>query len=321
MSFGSPLLLLLLLLVPAALVGWAWLDRIRERRAARWATPALLPNMVAQPSPLKRLAPTALLLIGAALLLVGFARPRAHVRVRDQNATLVLVVDVSGSMLANDAPPTRLARAQQIADRFLKALPRGYRASLIAFSDHTAVLAPPTHDTTRVAAIVAALHAGPQGTALADAVARGVQVARSVKGDGKGRKPPATIVLLSDGGQTAGRLTPAQAGVLARRYRIPVTAVALGTPNGVVVQKLKGGYNEQIEVPVQPQSLQQIARTSGGRVTTGTNVDPHATLAELGSRIGHHSKLVDVAAAAAAGGVAFMLAGGALSGVWFRRLV
>ncbi|HZT92278.1 MAG TPA: VWA domain-containing protein [Gaiellaceae bacterium] len=321
MTFGSPLLLLLLLLVPAAAAGWLWLEGRRERRVARWSSPALLPNMAERPSPLKRLLPTALLLVGVALLLVGFARPRTHVRVSDQNATLVLVVDESGSMLANDAPPTRLGRAKQIADRFLQSLPRGYRAALVVFSDHSAVLAPPTRDRTRVQALVAGLRAGPQGTALADAVAHAVQVARSVRGQAKGKRPPATIVLLSDGGQTAGRLTPPQAGLLARHFGIPVVAVALGTPNGVVVQQLKGGYKEQIDVPVEPQSLQQIARTSGGRTFTGTSVDVRATLAGLGSRIGHHRKLVDVAALAAAGGLVFMLAGGVLSGVWFRRLV
>jgi Ca-activated chloride channel family protein len=146
-------------------------------------------------------------------------------------------------------------------------------------------------------------------------------VARSVKVVRKGVKPPATIVVLSDGGQTAGRLTPAQAGALARRYGIPVTTVVIGTPNGVVTQKLKGGYHEQIEVPAQPQSLQQIARASDGRMLTAATVDPRATLKEFGSRVGHHQKLADVAAAAAAGGLVFMLAGGLLSGAWFRRLV
>lgn len=321
MSFGSPLLLLLLLLVPAAAALWLWSERRRERRVARWATPALLPNMIEPPSTLRRVLPTALLLLGATLLLVGFARPRTHITAKEQDATVVFVVDVSGSMAANDLPPSRLAVARAVVSRYLDDLPHGYRAALIAFSDHTALLAPPTDDLARVRQALDSLRAGPQGTALADAVAKAVNVARTVQGRANAKRPPATIVVLSDGGQTAGLLSPQQAGALARKYGVPVTAIALGTPNGVVVQPLKGGYKEQIQVPVQPQSLQQIAAASGGRLLPPAADDPHVTLAELGSRLGHVRKLVEVSALAAACGLALMLAAGLLSGAWFRRLV
>lgn len=321
MSFGSPWLLLLLLLVPAAVAVWRWSERRREARAARWAAPALLPNMVERPPRLRRVLPTALLLLGVTLLLVGFARPRAHVSAREQDATVVFVVDVSGSMAANDVRPTRLGAAKEIVSRYLDELPHGYRAALIAFSDHTALLASPTSDLTRVRQALAGLRAGPQGTALADAVAKAVDVGRSVKGQGKQQRPPAAIVVLSDGGQDAGLLSPLQAGAFAKKYAIPVTAIALGTPNGIVVQPLRGGYNERIQVPVQPQSLQQIASASGGRLLAPVAADPHATLAALGSRLGHVRKLVEISALAAACGIALMLAGGLLSGAWFRRLV
>jgi Ca-activated chloride channel homolog len=162
--------------------------------------------------------------------------------------------------------------------------------------------------------------AGPQGTALADAVDKAVNVGRTVQGTEKGPRPPAVIVLLSDGGQTAGRVTPQQAAATAKRAGIPVSAVSLGTPDGVVLQPLQGGFTERIQVPVAPATLQLIARSSGGRFYQGAaSVDVKSTYAELGSRIGNKRKTVEVTAAAAGGGIVFMLAGALLSGLWFRR--
>ena len=94
------------------------------------------------------------------------------------------------------------------------------------------------------------------------------------------------VVVFSDGGQTAGRVTPQQAAAAASRAKIPVSTVALGTPDGVVLQKLQGGFTERIQVPVQPQVLQGIARVSGGTFTQGAqNVDVKRTYSELGSRM------------------------------------
>ena len=321
MSFGSPLLLLLLLAVPLAVALFVLLDRRRERGAAAWSSPALVPNMVRRPPSWRRRVPLALLLVGVALLFVGFARPRASVHVSTQEATLVLVLDVSGSMAANDLKPTRLAAAKTVARELLAKLPSGYRASLVTFTDNASVVAPPTHDVTLVEAALARARSGPQGTALADAVGRAVRVATSVKGTVRGKRPPATIVLLSDGGQTAGRVTPQQAAAAARKAQIPVNGVLVGTPDGIVQQKLQGGYTEQIQVPADPQLLQQISRLSGGRFAPSpAAVDPKGVLSELGSRVGSRRKTVEVTPALAAGGLVFMLLGGLFSGAWFRRI-
>ena len=320
MSFFAPILLVFLLLVPAVVAGYLWLDRWRDQRAAAWAPPALLPNMAGRPPSWRRHLPVALLLVGVALLLVGFARPAATMTVKKQEATVVLVLDVSGSMAARDSLPTRLAAAKSVALRYVDALPKGYRVSVVTFSDHAAVTASPTHDLTGVRTAIAKAKAGPQGTALADAVVQAVAVGRSVKGAQKGTRPPAVIVLLSDGGQTAGHVSPQQAGAAAKKAGIPVSAVALGTPDGVVVQPLKGGFTERIQVPVQPAALQQIARASGGRFYQGAgSVDVKATYAGLGSRVGKTHKTVEVTAATAGGGIVFILAGALLSGLWFRR--
>ncbi len=322
MSFSAPELLLFLFILPGAVGLYLWLDGLRDRRAAAWATPALLPNMTSRPSPWRRHVPTALLLVGLALLLVGFARPKATITVKKQDATVVLVVDVSGSMAANDSQPSRLAVARAAATRYVDKLPKGYRMSVITFSDHTTLAAPPTSDLERVRGMLDRARTGPQGTALADAVSRAVAVAKAVPRGNAAKRPPAVIVVLSDGGQTAGRVTPQQAAQQAKAARIPVTAISVGTPDGVVKQPVKGGFTERIQVPVKPAVLQTLARASGGFfVSSARAVDVEQTYSELGSRVGHRRKEVEVTSAAAAGGLAFMLAGALLSGVWFRRLV
>ncbi|HEY5295181.1 MAG TPA: VWA domain-containing protein [Gaiellaceae bacterium] len=331
MSFAAPVLLLSLLLVPAAMAAYLWFDRRRESRAEVWASPALLPNMVDRPSAWRRHVPVALLFVGVALLLVGFARPRATINEQRQEATVILVLDVSGSMAANDSQPTRLAAARAAAEKYVDALPSGYQISVITFSDHSSVVVPPTHDRASVRAALARAKTGPQGTALASAVARAVAVAKTVQSRStdsqstdKGKRPPAVVVLFSDGGQTAGRIKPQQAAKQAKAAGIPVTAVGVGTPDGVVEQPVQGGYTERIQVPVQPAVLRTIASGSGsgGRYVAGARaVDVKQTFEELGSRVGHQRKAVEVTSAAAAGGLIFMLVGAVLSGAWFRRLV
>jgi Ca-activated chloride channel family protein len=129
------------------------------------------------------------------------------------------------------------------------------------------------------------------------------------------------MVLFSDGGQTAGLVTPQQAAAKAAKAHVPVTAVAVGTPDGIVQQPLRGGFVERFQVPVRPAVLQSIARTSGGRFVTGAQgVNVKATYSRLSARTGHRRKAVEVTSVAAAGGLVFMLAGGLLSGLWFRRL-
>src|SRR4051812_30410152 len=110
-SFKSPWLLLFLLVVPLAVGGYIWLDRRRAEKAAKWASPALLPNMVKGSPGRRRYVPPVILGVAFILLLMGFARPQAKFSEAKDGATVVLMVDTSGSMAANDVKPTRLAAA------------------------------------------------------------------------------------------------------------------------------------------------------------------------------------------------------------------
>jgi len=317
-SFGSPYLLLLLLAVPAAVVVLVWLERRRERRASAWASPALLPNIAARPPAWRRRLPAGLLLLGAALLLVGFARPQTGVTVGRNEATLVVVLDISGSMASKDTPPSRLDAARSDIRKLLKETPKTYRVAAVAFSDHDAVIAPPSRDRSVVLSAISRVRTGPQGTALTDAVLHAVRLARALpKVDGK--RPPATVVVFSDGAANAGRATPAQVLKAAKQGHVPIDSVVIGTPSGVVHQKLQGGFDEQIAVPVEPQLLQALARGSTGRAYT-PDVDLEPVVRQLKTRTGTEHKTVEVTAAAAGGGLCCMVVAGLVSGLWFRRV-
>lgn len=323
MSFESPLLLLFLLAVPAAVAAYVAIERRRAARAAAWSTPALLPNMVDRPSSWRRHLPVALLLAGLTLLLVGFARPRATVTEPRREATIVLVLDESGSMAAKDVAPSRLAAARAVADRFVAQLPHGYQLGVVVFSDHSAVVASPTGDTARLRNVLAATRTGLEGTALDAAVAHALDATRAVPRTNQGKVPPAVLVVLSDGGanETDG-VTVQQAVAKANKDGVPVDTVAIGTANGIVSQALQGGLTEQIQVPVEPAPLQTLSKGTGGRAfATPSAVDVATIYRHLASRAGHKRTAVEVTSAAVGGALAFMVAGAALSGLWFRRLL
>ena len=124
----------------------------------------------------RRHLPVAVLLLAVASFLLGFARPHATLSVRSEEATVVIAIDTSHSMAANDVPPTRLAAAQASARRFLAQLPDKYRVAVVAFSSRAQLVAPPTQNRPYVNSALAALRVG-QGTALGDAIATSVKVA------------------------------------------------------------------------------------------------------------------------------------------------
>jgi Ca-activated chloride channel family protein len=320
-SFGSPLFLLLLLAVPALVGSYVLLERRRGRAAAAWGATALLPNLVPDRPGRRRHVPLALFLVGLVFLLVGFARPEAMLSTEREGATVVLAIDVSRSMQATDVKPSRLVASRDALLAFLGELPKKYRVAVVTFSDRVTVSVPPTYDRERVQRVLSFSPAG-EGTALGDAAERAVIVAARAVGKKKGARPPAAVVLVSDGAQTQGNVTPTQAAKRAKTLRVPIYAVALGTANGVVERKLPGGFTERTQVPPDPRSMKTLAQGSGGQYfTIGEAVRLKKVYKDLGSRLAHERKRHEVTPAAAGAGLAFMLAGVALSGLWFRRVV
>jgi Ca-activated chloride channel family protein len=323
MSFAAPLLLLGLVVVPLAAFGYLWIERRREGRAAQWATPALVPNLVHRPSPRIRHIPAALFLIGLTFLLLGVARPEAKLTTAREGATIVLAVDQSGSMAAKDVKPTRLLAARNAILGMLQKLPSKYRVALEVFTEHPYVIVPPTYDRSKVAEALP-LKAAPHGTDIGDAVQTAAVVAAKTVGIGKSlNHPPAAVVLLSDGAQTVRGLNPAAAARNARKLGVPVNTVLVGTPNGVVTQVSNvQGYPEKktINVPNDPNDLRTVAQGSGGRFYQASSAAQLLQVyADLGSHAAHTKKNREVTAAAVGLALLFILGGVAVSGIWFRR--
>ena len=274
MSFATPLLLLGLLLLPAIVLAYRRLQRRPTKYAVRYTNLDVLAGVVESTWSWRRHAGIALFLLALAALLVGFARPSVNRLADREEATIVLVIDVSGSMQAEDVDPTRLEAAQKVVREFLKGLPERFQVGVVSFSETAEVAAPATED--RQLAIDAIDYLYPQrGTAIGDGIARGVEVARDAEAGLDGtevgtqaetetEQRPAAILLLSDGSQTEGVLLPLEGAARAKSFKIPVYTVALGTPEGVVEFNRFGG-TRIIPVPPDPATLRQIAVTTGGR--------------------------------------------------------
>jgi Ca-activated chloride channel family protein len=323
-SFASPIALLGLLLVPLAAGGYIWFQRRRVEDSARFVAPALLPNVVDRVPSWRRHLPVAIFLLGVAAFLLGFARPHATLSERSEEATVVLAIDTSHSMGANDVRPTRLAAAEASARRFLTDLPKKYRVAVVAFSSRAQLVAPPSTNRQFVNTALAALRVG-QGTALGDGIATSVKIATapplgSVRPKGQA-PPPAAVLVISDGAQDGGRIRLADAVSQARKAKVPVFTAVLGTAAGVLTVPHIGGFVERIQVPPNPTALRNVAAQTGGSFFAApTQDDLKPVYADLRSRLGKTNKDEEITVAFAAAGALFLLVGGGLSALWFRRV-
>lgn len=319
MSFESPLALVALVLLPALLVVYAFHERRRTRYAARWGTPSLLPNVVDRKPGRLRHLPLAILLVALAALVVGVARPHATVSVKREEATVLLAIDVSRSMGATDVEPTRLAATKLAAYRFIAKVPEKYRIGVVAFASSATVAVAPTTDRELVRDAIKSLETG-EGTAIGDAVVLAASLGRRLRTE-DGVVPPTSVLLISDGARDGGRTAPQAAAQRARRQRVPVYTVAVGTPNGVVEHMLTGGYREIIRVPPAPATLRLIARATGGKFFTSLAQEPLSEVYDqLESRRGKKKESREVTDVFAGGSALLLLVGGTLSAFVFRRV-
>jgi Ca-activated chloride channel family protein len=300
-TFASPWLLLVLLIVPAAIAFALWLDRRRARYAVAFTNLELLASVAGSRRSWKRWVPLALFLLALAAASTALARPRATISVPASRATIVLLVDVSGSMRAADVKPTRLGAAQAAMATFADRVPKGVKIGLVSFSSGPDLLVIPTTDR-------AILHEGidllsPEaGTAIGDGLQLAVQTVKVSVGDaprGKDGKIPGAIVLLSDGAQTRGTLSPLDGAGLARNAGIRVFTIALGTDNGTLDPGSFGfgfgggqggflGRGGRFPVRPDPVTLAAIARETDGktyRAQTASKVEQ--IYKQLGASIAH----------------------------------
>jgi len=302
MSFDWPLALVALAVLPVLVALYIDRDRRRVAAQASFGNPDLLPNVVDRSPGRLRYLPPVTLLVALVFLIVGVARPHATVKVPREEATIILAIDVSRSMKANDVQPTRLDAARVAAKTFLDQVPDKFQVGVVTFATRAAVGVAPTDDRDLVNASLDTLKPG-EGTAIGDAVALSLRVGQP--SDKTVQAPPRAVVLISDGAQDGGRIKPTDAAQQARRQGVPVYTVLVGTPEGVVQENLPGGLRRIIHVPPSPETLQQVASDTGGRFFQALDTTQLSKVYEdLGSRLGKRSEdreITDVFAALAAG--------------------
>ena len=270
--------------------------------------------------------PSAILLLAVASFLLGFARPHATLSERSEEATVVLAIDTSHSMAAT----RRRADAARRRAGLGAAIPRrAARRSTASPSSPSARARSSWRRRRRTAQFVnsalAALRIG-QGTALGDAIATSVKVAiapaaRRSSAPRARPPPPAAILVLSDGAQDGGRVRLADAISQARKAKVPVFTALLGTAAGVVQVPHIGGFVERIQVPPNPTALRTVAAQTGASFFAApTQDDLKPVYADLKSRLGKTRKDEEITVAFAAAGALFLLVGGSLSALWFRRV-
>jgi Ca-activated chloride channel homolog len=358
MTFGHPLLLLTLLLIPAAVVAYRLATRRRMAYAVRYTNVDVLASVVATGRPWRRWLMAGAFLLALATLCAALSRPYVHRLVVNDNATVVLVLDVSGSMEAQDVKPTRLAAAQKALHTFLAKVPARLKVGLVLFAGEAQVATPPTTDHALVAQAVddANYFRGFGGTAIGDAIAAAVRVGlRSAGLPGSSitalsssqelaayvtATTPRTastlvsILFLSDGHQTRGVLTPLAGADKAKAAGIPVYTVALGTTGNTTMRGFPGGFQGgpgsilpggggfgPRGLAPDPTTLHAIATRTGGKFFRARSAGAvEQAYSALGSTLGRKSGTVEVTDWFLVGAATLLVLAGVLSALWSPRL-
>ena len=316
MSFRNPwMLLALVLLVPAA---WAYvLHARRERRmAAAFVSPPLRASVSPSRAGWRRHAPVALFLAAVATLLTAPARPQATVTVPDEQATIVLATDISGSMQSKDVAPSRLVAARDAASDDVDAIPDRIKVGLVSFNHSPAVAQAPTADHAAVQRALSALKPS-GGTATGDALNAALQALPDPE-RGK-RRPPQAIVLLSDGYSTKGR-DPVTVAQRARELGVRIYTISLGTATGTIEVANPDGTTRTTTVPPDPATMATIAQTSRGKTYRTADAGALAEVYRtLGSQLATKQEQREMTSAVAGISLLLMLGGSGLSLGWFGR--
>ena len=351
MTFGHPLFLLTLLLIPAAIVAYRLATRRRMEYAVRYTNVEVLASVVVGGRPWRRWLMAGAFLLALATLCAALSRPHVHRLVLNDNATIVLVLDVSGSMEAQDVRPTRLAAAQRALHAFLAKVPPRLKVGLVLFAGEAQVATPPTTNHALVAQAVddAGYFRGFGGTAIGDAIATAVRVglrSAGLPGDSvtalsssqqlaayvtaapRAASTLVSILFLSDGHQTRGVLTPQQGADKARAAGIPVYTVALGTTGNTTMRGFPGGSQGfggggfgRPGLAPDPKTLHAIADRTGGKFFRARSAGAvEQAYSALGSTLGRKSGSVEVTDWFLIGAAILLVLAGVLSALWSPRL-
>ncbi|MCW2777563.1 MAG: von Willebrand factor type [Frankiales bacterium] len=311
LSFVSPSRLLLLLAVLAVAVAGVVAALRGRRDRGRFASPQMQASVMPVSPGWRRTVPAVVLLLGLTLATVGFARPQVLAdQARDRSIVLV-TLDTSTSMLADDVQPTRIRAAVAAAQEFVRGLPPQVDVGLVFYNANVRLVTAPTPQHEKVAkALPRYFLAG--GTALGEAVLTGLStLPPEFRRSADGGPPAARVVVLSDGGSTTGRPV-SDAVAQAQEYGVPVSTIAYGTDAGVVVQD-----GRSYPVPVDTALLTQLADGTGGTAYRAADAGQLAAVyQDIGTRVARETARRELTAPVAglAAGLVVLAALGSLLG-------
>jgi Ca-activated chloride channel homolog len=307
---------LFLLLGVGAMAGvWVAVALQRRTHVVRFTSVELLDVVAPRQPGWRRHVPAGLFLSALALLVVGFAKPVRATRVGEERATVVLAVDTSLSMQADDVDPNRLEVAEEAARAFVADLPAELNVGLVTFNGSTTVAVAPSTDREALDAALADLELG-EGTAIGDAIFTALDAVAAAPGGEDDQPAPARIVVMSDGETTVGRPNE-EAAAAAAEAEVPVDTIAFGTPEGVIEDELGG----QTPVPVAPEPLAEIADTTSGRAFEAGSLDQLSSVYDdIGRVVGYEETIEDLSGWFVGSGIVLLALAGSFSLAWSQRL-
>ena len=342
MSFVWPDLLWLLLAVPALVLMYVWLLHRRKKNTVRYASLALVKQAAGRGPGWRRHVPPALMLLAIATLLVATARPTAIVTLPSQQETIILAMDVSGSMRATDVQPNRLVAAQEAAKAFVKELPRSVRVGVVSFAGTAAVVQPPTQNHEDIFASIDRFQLQ-RATAIGSGIVlslatlfpdAGIDLSQITGARnmplGPGEKPKkeqapvqpgsytsGAIILLTDGQRTTGP-DPVDAAKMAADHGVKVYTVGIGTKDGEVI----GFEGWSMRVRLDEDTLKQISNlTRAEYFYAGTATDLKKVYQSLSSRLVVEKKETEISGLFAAAAALLVAMAAGLSVAWFGRVM
>ncbi|MEV8507172.1 VWA domain-containing protein [Actinoplanes sp. NPDC051475] len=312
--FLQPWWLLTVLPVLLVLGVYVWRQFRRRHYAMKFTNVDLLRSLAPKGLGWRRHAAAGAFLLSLVALALAMARPSIDREEPLERATVMLAIDVSLSMEADDVQPNRIEAAQEAAKAFVQELPPSYNLGLVSFAKSANVLVSPTKDREAVIAGIDGLTLA-EATATGEAVFTSLDAIRSVPADGANGAPPARILLLSDGYRTSGRSVE-DAGAAAGAANVPVSTIAFGTDAGIA--NIAGDLKP---VPVDRLSLQELAKATNGHFYEAASLDElRGVYEDIGTSIGHRVQSQEITQWYAGFALLFGLMAAAASLLWTSRL-
>ena len=337
MSFLWVDMLWLLWLVPVLIFAYVLLQRRRQKYTLRYASLSLVREALGRGPGFRRHIPSIIFLCGLTIMLVALARPVATITLPSQEGTVILTIDVSGSMRENDIQPSRIEAAKEAARTFVAKQPKNVRIGVVSFSTNASIVQAPTTDHEQVLAAINRL-SPQQFTAIGQGILTslsaifeqsGVKAAPTptdVFGNPLPTPPPtplppetfapAVIILLSDG---QNNVPPAPLDIIDQAIDrgVRIYTVGMGNANGSTVN-LQGRFSR---IRLDEATLKSIAKETNGQYFNADNATDLSNIYNnLGTQIVFKSGQTELTAFFTALAIILVLTAGALSILWFRWL-